>query len=76
MEGQTMSVPNKWGKTPAEFIHDLEGRFVLVALANGKSFKGTLVGADPYSFVLKQGSGLEMLINKGNLLYMHPTSEA
>ncbi|MFP4395734.1 MAG: LSM domain-containing protein [Anaerolineales bacterium] len=71
-----MSAPNKWGKTPAEFIHDLEGKFVLVALSNGKSFKGTLVGVDPYSFVLKQSSGLEMMINKGNLLYIHPTSEA
>jgi hypothetical protein len=31
------------------------------------------VGADPYSLVLKQGSGLEMMINKGNVIYMHET---
>ena len=68
-----MSAPSKWGKKPQDFIHELKDKQVLISLVNGKAFKGTLVGADPYSVVLKQGSGLEMMINKGNVIYMHET---
>jgi hypothetical protein len=32
------------------------------------------VGADPYSLVLQQDSGLEMMINKGNVIYLHTTT--
>jgi hypothetical protein len=32
-----------------------------------------LVGAAPYSLVLKQDSGLEVMVNKGNVSYMHAT---
>jgi sRNA-binding regulator protein Hfq len=70
-----MSAPSKWGKEPLDFVHDLKNKQILISLVNGKAFKGTLVGADPYSVVLKQGSGLEMMINKGNVIYMHATRD-
>jgi sRNA-binding regulator protein Hfq len=66
-----MSAPSKWGKEPYEFIHELQGKHVLVSLVNGKAFKGALVGADPYNLVLRQDNGLELMINKGNLIYVH-----
>ncbi len=68
-----MSASAKWGKEPLDFIHDLKDRHVLISLVNGKAFKGKLVGADPYSLVLQQDSGLEMMINKGNVIYLHAT---
>jgi small nuclear ribonucleoprotein (snRNP)-like protein len=68
-----MSAPGKWGKEPLDFIRDLEDQHVLVSLSNGKSFKGQLIGADPYSLVLRQQSGLELMINKGQLVYIHAT---
>jgi small nuclear ribonucleoprotein (snRNP)-like protein len=69
-----MSAPGKWGKVPREFIHELQDERVLISLVTGKAFKGNLVGADPYSLVLQQDSGLEMMINKGNVIYLHTTT--
>ncbi len=71
-----MSAPGKWGKEPTDFIHDLEGKTILVSLSNGKSFKGQLIGADPYNLVIRQESGLELLINKGEMLYLHASNTA
>jgi small nuclear ribonucleoprotein (snRNP)-like protein len=70
-----MSAPGKWGKEPLDFIHELQDERVLVSLANGKAFKGKLVGADPYNLVLQQDSGLEMMISKGNVVYLHATQQ-
>jgi small nuclear ribonucleoprotein (snRNP)-like protein len=71
-----MSAPGKWGKEPLDFIHDLEDQYVLITLSNGKSFKGQLIGADPYSLVIRQSSGLELMINKGQMVYIHATNSA
>jgi small nuclear ribonucleoprotein (snRNP)-like protein len=71
-----MSAPGKWGKEPLDFIRDLEDQYVLIALSNGKSFKGQLIGADPYSLVIRQSSGLELMINKGQMVYIHTTNSA
>jgi small nuclear ribonucleoprotein (snRNP)-like protein len=69
-----MSAPSKWGKEPLDFIHELQGERVLISLVTGKAFKGKLIGADPYNLVLQQDSGLEMMINKGNVIYLHTTT--
>jgi small nuclear ribonucleoprotein (snRNP)-like protein len=69
-----MSAPGKWGKEPLDFIHGLKDKKVLISLVNGKAFKGKLVGADPYSLVLQQDSGLELMISKGNVIYLHATT--
>jgi hypothetical protein len=33
-----------------------------------------LIGADPYNLVLQQDSGLELMISKGNVVYLHATT--
>jgi small nuclear ribonucleoprotein (snRNP)-like protein len=68
-----MAVSGKWGKEPDEFIYDLKDKSVLVLLSTGKSFKGQLIGADPYNLVLRQQSGLELMISKGQMVYIHAT---
>jgi small nuclear ribonucleoprotein (snRNP)-like protein len=70
-----MSAPGKWGKEPWEFIHDLRDKRVLISLANGKALKGILIGADPYAWVIRQDSGLELMINKGSVAYVHATRD-
>ena len=69
-----MGVSGKWGKEPDEFILELKDKFVLVSLSSGKSFKGQLVGADPYNLILRQQNGLELMVNKGQMVYIHGTN--
>jgi small nuclear ribonucleoprotein (snRNP)-like protein len=69
-----MSVPVKWGKEPNTFIYELKDKVVLVSLSSGKSFKGQLVGADPYNICLRQSTGLELMISKGQMVYIHATN--
>jgi hypothetical protein len=64
-----------WGKRAAEFYTELENQLVQVAVANGKIFKGTLIGVDVYDIIIRQPSGLELLIAKGNLVYVHKAKE-
>ena len=71
-----MGISGKWGKEPDEFILGLKDQYVLVSLSSGKSFKGQLIGADPYNLVLRQSSGLELMINKGQMVYIHATNQA
>jgi small nuclear ribonucleoprotein (snRNP)-like protein len=60
-----------WGITGPQFIHGLRGKEVLVSVSTGKTFRGVLIGADPYNLILRQESGLEMLVGKGNVVYLH-----
>lgn len=69
-----MAAPNKWGKEPNEFIHSLKDRHVLISLGNGKSFRGQLIGADPYNLILRQQNGLELMVSKGQMAYIHAVS--
>ncbi len=64
-------IPGVWGITGPQFIHGLKDKRVTVAVSTGQGFGGVLVGADPYNLILRQGSGLEMLVGKGNLVYLH-----
>ncbi len=60
-----------WGKRAADFYAELENQPVLVAVTNGKVFKGDLVGVDVYDVLIRQETGLELLIPKGNIIYIH-----
>lgn len=60
-----------WGKRANEFYSELQNQRILVSMSNGKVFKGILVGVDVYDIVIRQESGLELLISKGNLVYVH-----
>jgi len=63
--------PQVWGKRATEFFAALENQPVQVATATGKLFKGTLIGVDVYDIVIRQESGLELLLPKGNIVYLH-----
>lgn len=60
-----------WGKRSAAFYAELENEEVLVAVSNDKVFKGQLIGVDVYDIIIQQPSGLELLIPKGNIVYIH-----
>jgi predicted RNA-binding protein with PUA domain len=60
-----------WGKRVAEFYDELANKTILVATSNGKVFKGALVGVDVYDIIIRQDSGLELLLPKGNIVYVH-----
>ncbi len=67
-------VPQVWGKRSADFYTELENQPVQVAVSNGKSFKGLLIGVDVYDVLIRQETGLELLIPKGNIIYIHRAS--
>lgn len=60
-----------WGRRTAEFYEDLKNQQVIVAVSDGQRFAGKLVGVDTYEIHLRQDSGLELLIVKGNVVYVH-----
>ena len=72
---QKKSKPQQvWGLRTAAFYADLEGKPVLVAVLGGKRFKGTLVGVDTYDIIIKQYTGLKILVPKGSIVYVHRAS--
>ncbi|MCP4589211.1 MAG: hypothetical protein GY842_00565 [bacterium] len=64
-----------WGITGPQFIHGLKDKRVTVAVSTGKAFGGVLVGADPYNLILRQEGGLDMLVGKGSVVYLHEARE-
>ncbi len=64
----------KNGLTSAEFYRQLLQQVVLVAVAGGVKFKGELVGVDQYDIFIRQDTGLTLLLNKGNIIYVHAAS--
>ncbi|HNT76158.1 MAG TPA: hypothetical protein PKH77_14175 [Anaerolineae bacterium] len=60
-----------WGKRAADFFSELEHQTILIAVSNGKIFKGELIGVDVYDLIIRQDSGLELLLPKGNIVYIH-----
>ena len=68
-------VAQVWGKRAAIFYAEQEGQMVQVAVSTGKIFNGTLIGVDVYDIVIRQQSGLELLIPKGNIVYIHRVGE-
>jgi hypothetical protein len=60
-----------WGTRSAEFFAGLEEQPVTVATVGGKRLKGTLIGVDVYDLIIRQASGLELLLPKGNVVYVH-----
>jgi len=65
--------PN-WGQSPAAYLAALEGRQVTVVFNDGKAMKGELTGVDTYEVFLKQSNGLEVMISKGAIKYLHPAA--
>ena len=63
-----------WGQNQAEYLAALEGKQVTVVLADGKALKGELTGVDTYELFIKQSKGLEVMISKGAIKYLHPAA--
>lgn len=61
-----------WGRSQAEYLAALEGRQVTVVFADGKALKGELIGVDTYELFVRQANGLEVMISKGAVKYLHP----
>ena len=45
-----------------------------MVFADGKALKGELVGVDTYELFIKQANGLEVMISKGAIKYLHPVA--
>jgi len=63
-----------WGQNQAEYLAALEGMQVTVVFADGKALKGELTGVDTYELFIRQSKGLEVMINKGAIKYLHPAA--
>ena len=44
-----------------------------MVFADGKAMKGKLTGVDTYELYIEQSNGLEVMINKGAIKYLHPS---
>jgi sRNA-binding regulator protein Hfq len=63
-----------WGQSQAEYLAALEGKQVTVVFMDGKAMKGELTGVDTYELYIRQSNGLEVMINKGAVKYLHPSA--
>jgi len=63
-----------WGQNQANYLAALKGKQVTVVFANGKALKGELTGVDTYELFLRQANGLEVMISKGAVKYLHPAA--
>jgi len=71
-----------WGQNQAEYLAapstslrtGLEGKQVTVVFLDGKAMKGELMGVDTYELYIQQSNGLEVMINKGAIKYLHPAA--
>jgi small nuclear ribonucleoprotein (snRNP)-like protein len=60
-----------WGETAPQFYKALKEEEVLVCTVGEKKLRGVLIGVDAYNIVIRQESGLKVMLNKGNIVYVH-----
>ncbi|MCR4408093.1 MAG: LSM domain-containing protein [Anaerolineae bacterium] len=75
MSNEKKKAKRNWGQNQAEYLAALEGKQVTVVFVDGKALKGELTGVDTYELFIKQSNGLEIMISKGTIKYLHPSSE-
>jgi sRNA-binding regulator protein Hfq len=73
-EEKKEKVKRNWGQSQARYLAALEGKEVTVVFADGKALKGELIGVDTYEVFIRQANGLEVMINKGAIKYVHPAT--
>lgn len=61
-----------WGQNQAKYLAALESKQVTVVFADGKAMKGELTGVDTYELFIRQANGLEVMVSKGAIKYLHP----
>ena len=71
-EKKTEKPKRNWGQSQAGYLAALEGKQVTVVFADGKALKGELTGVDTCEIFIKQPNGLEVMISKGAIKYLHP----
>ncbi|MBN1810588.1 MAG: hypothetical protein JXA14_01990 [Anaerolineae bacterium] len=59
-----------WGRRSHQFYAALENQKIRVATVNDRTIKGTLIGVDVYDLIVQLESGLEILLPKGNIVYV------
>ena len=67
-----LRAPETWGLQPQAFLARLEEKPVTVALVNGMKYAGRLVGVGKYDLLVRQSSGLVLLIPKHAVIYLAP----
>ena len=63
-----------WGQSQARYLAALGGKQVTVVFTDGKALKGELTGVDTYEIFIKQANGLEVMVSKGDIKYLHPAT--
>jgi sRNA-binding regulator protein Hfq len=67
--------PGNWGITQEQFLWNLRNRRVTVMTVTGQAFAGTLIGTSMFTIVIRQDSGLDILFQKGSLVYVCPAPQ-
>lgn len=75
-KSETKAAPGVWGRKAAQFYAELRNQQVVVLTTSGERYAGTLVGVDVYDIIIRQSNGLEMLLSKGNVVYVHRSTGA
>ena len=73
-QGDAKKPKRNWGKSQADYLAALESKQVTVVFVDGKALKGELTGVDTYEIFIRQANGLEVMISKGAIKYLHPAS--
>jgi len=60
--------PHFWGLTQEAVLQKLQGRRVVLRMADGGELSGTLIGYNDYSLTLADDDGLVCVINKGHIV--------
>ena len=63
-----------WGQSQTDYMAALENKWIKIAFLDGKTLKGLLTGVDTYEVFVKPIKGPEVLICKGAIKYIHPTT--
>ena len=61
----------RWGKQPDLLLYELRSKAVVIKCVDNKLYRGRLEGLSQYQLVIVQASELELIVNKGNVIYVH-----
>lgn len=64
-----------WGQRQAQYLADLQDQQVTIVFQDGKALQGALVGVDQFFLFIRQTSGLEVMVSKGAVKYLHPAAK-
>lgn len=62
-----------WGRNSAKYLFALMDKPVTVRLCDGSAIAGTLVGVSTYELFIRQAGGLEVMVFKNAIKFLHPS---